>query len=306
MSKSLFDATSRGDLKKVQSCLDEGCDVAWVQKKTGRTALIEAVIHGHGEIVELLVKNGAKLDSQDTAVGMTALGWSIGVSTEISKCLLTAGADPNLVSTEFRRSPLIDAVQLGDLEAVRLLIEFGADVHHKKSDGVNALQLAAEKKRAEIEELLLDHGATYGTPEPPPVKIPWPTNGIADECDFARPECVLRSFILAMFDFESKAPRAKSKQELLDLMNPPFDRFCTQRDRPYGRNGSYRYPPEYDPNEQYLIDLREVSTRRVELITRNDRERNEYLYVLLKKGGRWLIDSKRYRYYGTKWESDDL
>lgn len=302
MSKVLFDAVSLGDLDQVRKSLDEGCDVAWVQKKTGRTTLIEAVIHGHLEIVKLLVRSGADLDSQDTAVGMTAVGWSIAVSSDILEYLLASGANPNLASLEFCRSPLIDAVSCGNLKAVQLLIKYGADVHHKKHDGVNALQLAALKNQTEIYQALLDRGATLLSPEPPPIKIPWPTDCLNDECDFLRPECVLRSFILAMFEFESKAPRAKSKQELLELMQPPFERFCTQRERPYGRDGSYRYPVEYDPNEQYLIEIVEVSSHRRELITRNDREQLEFLYVLLKKGGRWLIDGKRYRYHGTKWE----
>jgi hypothetical protein len=84
-------------------------------------------------------------------------------------------------------------------------------------------------------------------------------------------------------------------------MQAVFEVYCTPIKRPYGRNGSFQMPPEYDPAEEYLIAVNQVGPRRAELITRNEKRRCEYLYVLLKKDGRWLLEGKKTRFIGADW-----
>src|SRR5688500_12809613 len=79
MSHLLLKAASAGDVGKVTRLLDRGVDVNYHSKDkqaTGRTALIEAAIEGHLDVVRLLVERGALLNWQDRAVGFTALGWA--------------------------------------------------------------------------------------------------------------------------------------------------------------------------------------------------------------------------------------
>ncbi|MGB9181162.1 MAG: ankyrin repeat domain-containing protein [Pyrinomonadaceae bacterium] len=70
-SKSLVEAGSKGDNKKVKELLDKGVgpNVRWGD---GRTALTEAAWNGHAETVKLLLESGAdpkikKLDGSDAA-----------------------------------------------------------------------------------------------------------------------------------------------------------------------------------------------------------------------------------------------
>ena len=55
---------------------------------------------------------------------------------------------------------LMNAVQYnGSAEAIRLLLEKGADANAKNNEGWHALQLAAKQGNLEIVKLLLDKGA---------------------------------------------------------------------------------------------------------------------------------------------------
>ena len=85
--------------------------------------------------------------------------------TQLLKDLKEHGADINAVSLE-RRKPagdtaLIAAARSGELGAVRLLLQFGADVNHRNPDGDAALMFAfyAPRDAVEIATVLLQHGA---------------------------------------------------------------------------------------------------------------------------------------------------
>lgn len=105
-------------------------------------------------------------------------------------------------------------------------------------------------------------------------------------------------------DKAAQRASATANQQIMLEMQQVFDTYCTPIARPYGRLGNYQIPPEYQPTES-LIAINLVNPRRAELITRgrHGTSETEYLYVALKKkGGRWLIDSKIYRFPGgTTW-----
>lgn len=119
MSHLLLKAASTGDVATVRRLLDSGVDINYHSKDkqaTGRTALSEAAIQGHLEVVRLLLERGANLDWQDRAVGFTPLGWAANEGHEsIVEALLEAGADPNVPTPEFLHTPLMAAAQRGSL-----------------------------------------------------------------------------------------------------------------------------------------------------------------------------------------------
>ena len=55
--------------------------------------------------------------------------------------------------------PLVDAARLGDVEAVKSLLEQGADVNGALGDGMTALHWAAERGHAGVAEVLISAGA---------------------------------------------------------------------------------------------------------------------------------------------------
>jgi ankyrin repeat protein len=72
---------------------------------------------------------------------------------EITRLLLAAGAEVNAIQAD-DFSPLLEAAQNGQLEMVKLLIEYGADPQQTNKDGKNALQIAGEHQHSDIVQYL--------------------------------------------------------------------------------------------------------------------------------------------------------
>jgi NTF2 fold immunity protein/Ankyrin repeats (3 copies)/Ankyrin repeats (many copies) len=307
MSHHLRQAAAKGDVAKVHAHLLGGADVNAPHAFNGRTALTEAAIAGHTEVARLLLDHGADIDWRDRTVGLTPLGWASNCGhPALVELFLKRGADKNLPSNEFSISPLMWAAGEGNEAIVRLLLAGGANVNASASDGRTALSFARNNGHSHIAKLLTDAGGAEMA-IPKPAKIAWPkVDESGDTCDHSTPEAVLRGFICAMNKWEAYAAilgmLPANRQNLLESMQAVIDRFCTMKKRPFGRAGSYQIPPEYDPNDEHLIEVNAVSRTRVELTTRCERpNEHEYLYVVMKKKDGWRLDSKLTRLIGGKW-----
>lgn len=307
MSRYLLEAAARADVVKIEEQLAKGVDVNCTHKGTGRTPLIEAVIGGQHEATRMLIEADAEVNHFDKAVGYTALMWACSRGDlEAAKLLVQAGANVNARSPEFGWTPLLCAAGVS-LPVVQLLLESGADPSVAKNDGTTAVAVAERAKHPEIAALLSARGVTATNVLPEPVFLPWPEVGIdALAVDDTNPASVVRGLIIAMHQFEERALSAKDNNAILALMNEVYSRFCTDKKRPYGRNGSYSRPPEYDPATEKLVESREVRAGRAEVMTRSDTQgQREILYVLAKKAGRWLVDGRKSRLVGqSDWQDD--
>ncbi len=77
---------------------------------------------------------------------------------------------------------------------------------------------------------------------------------------------------------------------------------ATPKERPYGRQGSFGQPPSYQPEHERILETCLESPRRAVVHTQEGTGIKRRLhYVLLKKAGRWLIDSKKVLYSDGRW-----
>lgn len=139
--------------------------------------LIEAVWKNDVAKVERLIKGGANVNVKHQDTVLVEAVTAKGVSIEIVKLLLNAkGIDINLYSTRpmgafsWHRTPLIAAVEGGNVEAVRLLLDKGANVNladqHFPTSNItgpqplnSALMYAAWAGSVELTEMLINKGA---------------------------------------------------------------------------------------------------------------------------------------------------
>jgi ankyrin repeat protein len=93
----LHRAADAGDLAAVQELLRLGRDVNAFDE-IGKTPLHYAVLGEHFEIVDWLLRHGAKINAQDERViGDTPLGEAASsCSLRMARLLITAGADPTV------------------------------------------------------------------------------------------------------------------------------------------------------------------------------------------------------------------
>jgi ankyrin repeat protein len=194
--QSLHEAAASGDLDRIEQLLCSPIDLD-ERDDSGRTAAHHAALNGRDEALRLLVNRGARVDSEDEALGLqpvhlAALGRHLGAlklliargadpdagdftpaacaagggHMDVLEYLLSpaCGADPNAggagaAAAAGRFTPLQAAAKGGHLPAALLLLRRGAALDAATADGRQAHHLAAQYDRPAVLGALLDAGA---------------------------------------------------------------------------------------------------------------------------------------------------
>jgi ankyrin repeat protein len=183
-------ATNTGRKKAVRLVLDLGFDPDYMDEVV---ALHNAAGGDKEEIARLLLERGASLSVREPFYDGTPVEWAdFFDQTRMRDMLLSEGPiclfdaldygridrvpdvlarDPEALNRSFARclsreprqedwqTPLVRMVDRGKTDAVRVLLEHGADITARHPDGRSLLQLARDKGYREIIDLLQDHGA---------------------------------------------------------------------------------------------------------------------------------------------------
>jgi ankyrin repeat protein len=184
-------AVSTGRTEAVNLVLDLGFDPNWMDEIV---ALHSAAGGDKEEIVRLLLKRGASLTIREPFYDGTPIGWAdFFDQRRMRDTLLSEGAiclfdsldfdrldrlddvlarDPAALNRPFAeclsrkpnpddwQTPLVRMVDRGKTNAVRVLLDHGADVTARHPDGRSLLQLARDKGHQEIVRLLEQNGAS--------------------------------------------------------------------------------------------------------------------------------------------------
>lgn len=130
------------------------------KSKYGDTALHMAIVNGNVEMVSYLLKKGASTDVKNSA-GESPLHIAVrwGKLSVINN-LIEAGADVNASGCDLRgRTPCHDAVISHDLDAMKALLNVGADASKCDHEGSSPLLEAAIQGGLATAELLVKSGA---------------------------------------------------------------------------------------------------------------------------------------------------
>ena len=122
----------------------------------GTTALLAAALYGDAALVRGLLARGGDPNAA-TIAGATALMWAVP-DVEKMRLLLDAGAAANARSDDHRSPILIASGIVGAADAVRLLLEYGADPFPWRASELSPLRESARAGDADIFRVLLDYG----------------------------------------------------------------------------------------------------------------------------------------------------
>lgn len=154
---ALMWASENGHLEIVELLIQTGADIK-LKTKYGWTALLYAVCQNRLKIAGLLIAEGSELETKGGGIGgykTTPLEQAaLGGYPEMVELLIKSGAK---VSGE-NCYPLEMAAVSGDLEIIKYLLSNGADIN-ERSDKSHPLGAAAEYGHLEIVKFLLANGA---------------------------------------------------------------------------------------------------------------------------------------------------
>jgi len=179
-------AAHDGDIREIVRLTDEGRDIDEGSTWYGYPPIYLAVANKQTETTKFLIERGADLKTASRNTGWTPLHVAVGrtpekTDPEIIKMLIDAGVELNKQDNQLRRTPLHVAAENGQLEAVKLLIEAGADSTLLTSQRLSAADLARKSKSRDkqaILELLKNNvnrkptSARVGQMPPESVEIP--------------------------------------------------------------------------------------------------------------------------------------
>ena len=179
-------AARNGNIKAVKKHLAAGAHVN-AKNDSGWTPLQQAIWGGHNEIAELLIANGADVNTTTDGGRWTPLHESARRNRKvIAKLLINKGADVNAMNKSVEtpldlailhnhsktadllrkrggKSGAVDSIhvaaELGNIEAVKQHLAAGVDVNAKDMKGRTPLYRAARNDQKETVTLLLGKGA---------------------------------------------------------------------------------------------------------------------------------------------------
>ncbi|KAF7513388.1 hypothetical protein GJ744_009809 [Endocarpon pusillum] len=114
--------------------------------------------YGSGEIVQMLLDNGAHINAQGGHYGNSLQAASARGYDKVVQILLDRGADVNAQGGRYGNA-LWAASKRGYEKVVQILLDYGADVNAQRARYGTALQAASEYSHEKIVQILRDYGA---------------------------------------------------------------------------------------------------------------------------------------------------
>eukprot|EP00943_MAST-04B_sp_MAST-4B-sp1_P006692 g6692.t1 len=153
-------ACKMGNLKDVRAFIKNNSYDVNATDSFGQTALYIGVFNNNIELIELLVDNGADVDSIVTVTGETSLGVATrNNNTEIVNILIKKGACINRQIGESGDTVLHRATYKNYPGLLNLFLNNGGDVNVKNKRGYTPLHIAARNDHEHIARFLIENGA---------------------------------------------------------------------------------------------------------------------------------------------------
>ncbi|KAJ6089813.1 hypothetical protein N7467_005029 [Penicillium canescens] len=161
LGSALHVASFNGHDKVVQILLDNGADIN-SENDRNITALHAASSKGHEKVVQILLDNSADLNTKDYRQITALHAASSQGHDKVVQILLDNGADVD--TKDYRQITALHAASSkGHEKVVQILLDNSADVNTKDNRHITALHSASSQGHDKVVQILLDNGADVNT-----------------------------------------------------------------------------------------------------------------------------------------------
>ena len=145
----MSEAIEYGNVSAVRLMLERGVNLSHLLQSRAypKPPLFQAVKSGNPTMVSYLLYRGADANQQGQGYTSALYQAVVDRHQEIVKILLNHGADPTLQTKYLHSLPLIKAANTCDLESMKLLVAHGARFDQKTNKGVTAQDIASRDCR---------------------------------------------------------------------------------------------------------------------------------------------------------------
>ena len=144
---------------EMEKLLNKGADINYVDKVTKLSALSYASYSNNIKVVDFLVKNGANIEGDSKYPNNPIYFATLNNNVDIVELLINNGVDPNYAWEDRGGTLLTQAVQMGKLEVVKVLLRYGANVNYCGNGKHSPLFRSIIYGRNDMMEYLLNKGA---------------------------------------------------------------------------------------------------------------------------------------------------
>lgn len=138
--------------------IDSGVDPVKIHSVTGANALHTTVASKNNELIKVIMDKGVSPCAVNL-LGMTALHWAARNNDVEALLVLLEGNGKDCVNQQAAeiegRTPLHLAVGMENFEAVKVLIQNGADPYIQDDNRLNSLQLAEQRGFQDLVDMML-------------------------------------------------------------------------------------------------------------------------------------------------------
>jgi ankyrin repeat protein len=156
---ALMTAARAGRVEALRALLAAGADVSTRVGSTGQTPLMWAASRNNAEAVRLLLEAGVELNARTARTAPTPRPNAAATAAQALVTNFEGGRSMFNSPPPTGFTAFLFGVRSGSIDAVKALLDAGANVNDTLSDGSSALVVAAANAHWELASLLLDRGA---------------------------------------------------------------------------------------------------------------------------------------------------
>ncbi|MEO8235205.1 MAG: ankyrin repeat domain-containing protein [Flavobacterium sp.] len=148
----VFNLARSGTVENLKILVNKDPEIINTKNENGFTPLILACYKGNVEVAKFLMEKSKTINTSSD-MGTPLMASVVKGNNVITELLLQKGANPDLTDNK-GTTALMYAAQFQNIDAIKLLLKYKADIEHKDKEGKTAFEFAVFTNNEEIINIL--------------------------------------------------------------------------------------------------------------------------------------------------------